>query len=289
VISDPLARLIQDVCRYIEDHDPCEGSLTLASIGEHVHVSPYHLQKVFKRMMGITPRQYAEARRLGRLKPLIKKRQDVTTALYEAGYASSSRLYERASARLGMTPGTYLRGGKGIRIRYTIVDSPLGRLLVAVTEKGICAVNFGDSDEVLERDLLGEYPAAEVLREDGDLGEWVSVLLQHLKGWKPHLDLPLDVQVTTFQWRVYEELRTTPYGNTRSYGEIAESLGQPKAVRAVAKACAQNPAALVIPCHRAVRKDGGLGGYRWGIERKREILEIEAQFSKKTYLGKEES
>jgi AraC family transcriptional regulator of adaptative response/methylated-DNA-[protein]-cysteine methyltransferase len=192
--------------------------------------------------------------------------------MYEAGYGSSSRLYERAAAQLGMTPGTYQRGGRGMRLRYTVADCPLGRLLLAATEHGISAVYLGDETEPLEAALRHEYPAAEMARDDAGLGEWLGELLEHLNGRRPHLDLPLDVQATAFQRRVWQELQTIPYGSTRSYGEIARRLGRPQATRAVARACATNPVSVVIPCHRVVREDGGLGGYRWGLERKRQLL-----------------
>jgi AraC family transcriptional regulator of adaptative response/methylated-DNA-[protein]-cysteine methyltransferase len=222
--------------------------------------------------MGITPHRYAEAYRLSRLKILLRKGEDVTGALYEAGYSSSSRLYERTPVQLGMTPATYRRGGRGMRIGYAIIDSYLGYLLIAATEKGICAVSLGDTDSVLETALTREYPNAEIQRNDIGFGEWVSAILKYLSGEQPHLDLPMDIKVTAFQWRVYKELCAIPYGITRSYGEIAEVLGHPKAARAVGWACAINPVSLVIPCHRVVQKNGSLGGYRWGLDRKRLLL-----------------
>lgn len=270
--------MVQHACRYIESHIEAhlEGPLTLAALGKEVSVSPYHLQRVFKRVMGITPRQYAQAYRLGQLKQQLKAGESVTTALYSAGYGSSSRLYEQAPAQLGMTPAAYRRGGKSMRIGYTIVDSPLGRLLIAATEKGICAISLGDSDAALETALFSEYPAAEIQRDGVELSQWVNILLNHLNGQQPHLDLPIDVQATAFQWRVWESLRAIPYGSTRSYGQIAQTLGDPKAARAVARACATNPVAIVVPCHRVVREDGSLGGYRWGLERKRHLLAQES-------------
>ncbi len=276
-IRDPSAKLIEDACRYIEGHDSSGGALTLAAIGDYVQRSPYHLQRIFKRITGITPHQYAEASRLGRLKPLMKKGNNVTDALYRAGYGSSSRLYERSSGQLGMTPGTYQRGGRDMQIKYAIADSPLGRLLVAMTEKGVAAVSLGSSDDALESALVAEYPAAEICRDDTHLESFLELLLKHLSGAQPHLDLPLDVQATAFQWRVYKALQAIPYGATRSYEEIARTIGQPTAARAVAKACASNPTALVIPCHRVVCKNGSLSGYRWGVARKRELLAREAK------------
>ena len=273
-VQEPHTELVQHTCRYIETH--LESPLTLAALSSEVNMSPYHLQRVFKRVMGITPRQYAEARRLGQLKAQLKEGESVTKALYEAGYNSSSRLYERAPAQLGMTPTAYQRGGQGKRIDYTIVDSSPGRLLVAATERGVCAICLGDSDAALESALLAEYPAAEIHRDGTHLSQWVDALLSHLNGQQPHLDLPLDVQATAFQWRVWEELRNIPYGSTRSYSEVAKALGQPNAARAVAQACATNPVAIAIPCHRVVRENGDSGGYRWGTERKRRLLAQES-------------
>jgi AraC family transcriptional regulator of adaptative response/methylated-DNA-[protein]-cysteine methyltransferase len=269
---DPQVILVQRLCRCIENYDSVDERLTLNAMGKYVQVSPYHLQRIFKRNMGITPKQFAEACRVRRLKGLFKNGENVTSALYEAGYGSSSRLYEGASTRLGMTPGTYLRGGKGMRINYTIINSSLGRLLVAATERGISAVSIGRFDVALEGALFDEYPAAEICRDETGLGEYVNALLKYIDGKQPNLNLPMDIQVTAFQWRVYETLRAIPYGQTRSYAEVAETMGQPKAIRAVARACASNPAALVIPCHRVVQKTGHPGGYRWGTQTKRALL-----------------
>ena len=273
-VRDPQAEVVQQVCRYIAAH--LDESLTLDELGAQVNVSPFHLQRTFKQVMGISPREYAEACRLDQLKTHLRNGDSVTGALYEAGFNSSSRLYDRAPASLGMTPAAYRKGGAGMRIGYTIVDSPLGRLLVAATERGVCAVSLGD-DTVLESTLLGEYPAAQIQRDDTHLHQWVSAILDYLNGWQPHLDLPVDVQATAFQRRVWQELQNIPYGETRSYSEVARAIGSPKAVRAVANACANNPAALVIPCHRVVREDGSLGGYRWGIQRKAALLQQERE------------
>ncbi len=277
--------LVRRACRYIEQN--LDSPLSLASLSAQVHFSQYHLLRVFKRIMGITPRQYAEACRLGRLKAQLKDGEPVTRALYDVGDGSSSRLYERAPSQLGMTPTAYRRGGPGMHIHYTIVDCPLGRLLVAATAKGICAVSLGDDDTVLESALFSEYPAAEINR-DGDginLGQWVNALMSHLNGQQPHIDLPLDVQATAFQRRVWQELQAIPYGSTRSYSEVARALGQPKATRAVAHACATNPVPLVIPCHRVVREDGTLGGYRWGLERKQQLLAQEANVAQQEKIA----
>jgi AraC family transcriptional regulator of adaptative response/methylated-DNA-[protein]-cysteine methyltransferase len=265
--------LVERVCRYIDDN--LDGPLTLATLGEQAHVSPAHLQRVFKRALGISPRQYADARRLERVKKGLKNRKTVTAAMYEAGYGSSSRLYERAAHQLGMTPAAYQRGGTDVVVRFTVADCPLGRLLLAGTERGVCAVSLGDEDDGLEQWLRAEYPSALVEPDDGTLNNWLKELLRHLAGEQPCLDLPLDVQATAFQWRVWQELRRIPYGSTRSYHAIAEAIGQPNATRAVARACATNPVSVVIPCHRVIREDGQLGGYRWGLQRKKALLKQE--------------
>jgi AraC family transcriptional regulator of adaptative response/methylated-DNA-[protein]-cysteine methyltransferase len=260
--------------RALIDARPDEA-LTLEQLGAQIGASPTHLQRVFKRVIGISPRQYAESRRIDRLKARLKEGDNVTTALYQAGYNSSSRLYEQAPERLGMTPATYGRGGAGAQIGYTIADSPLGRLLVAATDRGICFVSLAETDAMLEAALAREYPAATIARDDARLGEWIGAVARHLAGDQVRLDLPLDVQATAFQWRVWEALKAIPYGDTRSYGQIAAALGDRNAARAVARACATNPVALVIPCHRVVREGGEMGGYRWGTDRKQALLERE--------------
>jgi AraC family transcriptional regulator of adaptative response/methylated-DNA-[protein]-cysteine methyltransferase len=273
--ASPELDMIGRACRLIEQH--LENTPpTLDVLGRELQSSPYQLERTFKRFLGITPRQYADALRLDRLKSSLRADHDVTSALYEAGYGSSRGLYERAPQQLGMTPATYRRGGRGMEISYATADSPLGRLLVAGTERGICSVSLGDSDEALAQGLAAEYPDARIRRDNSRLRLGVSVLIAHLCGKMPHLDLPLDVRATAFQWRVWQELRKIPYGETRSYSQIAQALGRPKAVRAVANACAANPAALVIPCHRIVRENGEPGGYRWGAERKRVLLSRES-------------
>ena len=270
------AKLVERLCREIEASlDEGDGAITLTTLSQRVGTNPYQIQRSFKRVMGITPRQYADAKRLARLKSRLQKGQDVTGALYDAGYGSSRALYERAPSRMGMTPATYRKGGRGMRVGYTIADSPLGRLLVGATERGVCAVCLGASDKALEANLAAEYPRAEISRDDATLAPWVTAFLSHLQGRLPHLDLPVDVRATAFRWRVWEELRAIPYGSTRSYSDVARAIGQPRAVRAVAHACATNPVAVVIPCHRVVGKDGGLHGYRWGLERKQQLLALE--------------
>lgn len=280
---DRRVDLIRTLCRRL-DADP-ESRPSLADLGRAAGMSPYHVQRLFKKVVGITPRQYADARRIERFKARLKRGSKVTDALYEAGYGSSSRLYEGGSARLGMTPATYRAGGKGARIAYTVITSPMGRLLVAATERGICGVSLGDRDRPLEEFLRDEYPAAEIRRDDAAVAPLAVRVLAALdgktrKGRAVDHFLPLDIRATAFQWRVYDALRRIPAGTTRSYSAVARSLGMPKGARAVARACATNNVAVVIPCHRVVRQDGDLGGYRWGLERKQAILDRERRTAK---------
>jgi AraC family transcriptional regulator, regulatory protein of adaptative response / methylated-DNA-[protein]-cysteine methyltransferase len=256
-----------------------ESGPTLANLSEQLRVSPHRLARGFKRITGITPREYTDARRLERLKAGLRNGGTVADAVYEAGYGSSRAVYERAQAQLGMTPGAYRRGGAGMQIGYTIVESPLGRLLIAATGRGICSVCLGEADQTLERALFAEYPKAEVRHDEAGLRPLVAAFQDHLGGREPQFALPVDVQATAFQWRVWRELRDIPYGETRSYSDVARAIGKPQAVRAVARACATNPVAVVIPCHRVVRQDGSLGGYRWGLDRKRALLKREKQTS----------
>ena len=270
---DPKIEALRKVCRFIESCD--EGPPTLDALGDMAGLSPYHLQRSFKRLVGVTPRQYYDALRIGRLKSSLRDGDAVTGALYEAGYGSTSRLYEKAPSQLGMTPATYAKGGKGAMITYAITDSPLDRLLVGATARGVAAVYLGDDDGALEAALRAEYPAAGLTRDDGGLGRWFEPLLAHLEGREPHLALPLDVRATAFQRQVWEALRAIPYGETRSYGQIAEAIHKPKAVRAVAGACAANKVSLLVPCHRVIGAKGDLAGYRWGVERKKKLLDQE--------------
>jgi AraC family transcriptional regulator, regulatory protein of adaptative response / methylated-DNA-[protein]-cysteine methyltransferase len=267
------SELVRRVCCEIgADVDrPADLRRLAASSG----ISAHHLQRTFRRAMGITPRQYADAIRVARLKSHLRKGTNVTTALYETGYGSASRLYEKSDAQLGMTPATYRRGGQGMQISYTVADCSLGRVLVAATARGVSAVYLGDKDEPLAAALRKEYPQAEVRRSSEEHSQWVRAIVRHLAGAQPQLDLPTDVVATAFQRRVWEALRSIPFGKTRTYREVARALGQPTATRAVARACATNPTSIVVPCHRVVRTDGTLGGYRWGLHRKQLLLEQE--------------
>ena len=272
-VLDPQMEMVQRVCRVLNSND--SETVKLAELATHAGVSVFHLQRTFKRVMGISPRQYVAARRIDNFKTLVRKGDSVTTALYDSGFNSSRRLYEHAAEELGMTPATYSRGGRGVHINYTIVSSSMGRLLVAMTDRGVCAVRMGDSDSELEKDLREEFPQAQITRADSALRDPVQKILNHLDNNEPRLDLPIDVRSTAFQRQVWEKLRAIPYGQTVSYGDVAKALGKPGAVRAVGRACATNPVALVIPCHRVVREDKSLGGYRWGLERKKKLIESE--------------
>lgn len=250
--------------------------LTLERLGREVGLSPFHLQRTFRDRVGVSPRAYQAARRLDRFRGHARDGATVGRATYEAGFNSSRSLYERAAGGLGMTPGRYRRGGAGLDIRYTIVDSPLGRLLVGATAKGVCAVAIGDDDVELETSLGAEFPRACVSRDEAGLREWAEGVARQAAGADPGMAVPTDLRGTVFQLRVWAALRMIPAGETRTYAEVAAEIGAPRAVRAVAGACAGNHAALVVPCHRVIRSDGGLGGYRWGMDRKRILLESES-------------
>lgn len=271
---DGAAAAARRAAAFIDAH--ADERITLSALARETGVSPFHLQRVFRREIGVSPREYQQARRLERLRNQLRQGDTVSRATYEAGFGSPSRVYEQAGARLGMTPAAYRRGGDGIRIRFAIVSSPLGRLLVAATPNGVCAVSLGDSDAQLEHRLRAEFPRATIERDDdGSLGAVAEQVLAHLRGDGPAHDLPLDVRGTAFQQQVWCALLAIPYGETRSYAQVAAAIGQPTATRAVARACATNPVAVVIPCHRVVRSDGGLGGYAGGVERKERLLHIE--------------
>jgi AraC family transcriptional regulator of adaptative response/methylated-DNA-[protein]-cysteine methyltransferase len=268
--ADPAVALVREACRALD-------------AGQRPRGDVHKLARAFKRVLGITPRQYADARRVARFKQELRRRKQVSPALYEAGYGSSSRVYEHSHAQLGMTPGTYARGGAGVDIVFVTVPTAVGRLLVAATGRGVCRVMLGDDATTLEVGLRREFSAANIHREQGGtLERFVDAILSYLDGREPHLDLPLDIRATAFQRRVWQELQRIPFGETRSYTDIARAIGVPRATRAVARACATNPAALVIPCHRVVREDGALGGYRWGLERKQALLERERRVTPAT-------
>ncbi|MFZ5815256.1 MAG: bifunctional DNA-binding transcriptional regulator/O6-methylguanine-DNA methyltransferase Ada [Bacillota bacterium] len=258
-----------------------ESTPSLAALGKAVGLSPFHLQRLFKRATGLTPKEYAQLHRAERLKAELKQGANVTQALYEAGYGSPRALYEKAARHLGMSPGAYRSGGAGEEIAYATAETPLGRVLVAATPRGVCDLRFGDEDQPLVEGLRREFPRAAIRHDPEALAPHLRAVQAHLTGRQTRLDLPLDVKGTAFQQRVWEALRSIPYGEVRSYRELAAMIGEPTAVRAVARACATNPVAVVVPCHRIVRTSGDLAGYRWGVERKRALLEQERSYSPK--------
>ena len=270
------AEAVARAAAYLEVH--LDGRVTLAALARHVGLSPFHLQRTFRRALGLSPRAFQDAKRLARFKARVRQGEAVGMATYEAGYGSSRGLYESARAGLGMTPATYRRGGAGETIRYTLVATELGRLLVATTGRGVCSVCVGADDARLEAELRAEFPSAAFSRDDEHVKPWVEAVLRHVRdaGATP----PLDLRGTAFQLRVWQALREIPAGETRSYGDVARAIGMPRASRAVARACATNRLALVVPCHRVVRGDGAPGGYRWGPSVKRKLLDREAEHTK---------
>jgi AraC family transcriptional regulator, regulatory protein of adaptative response / methylated-DNA-[protein]-cysteine methyltransferase len=261
------------ICRYIEQH--LDEPVTLDRLGKEFQQSPFHLQRKFKAILGITPREYADSCRLKTLKRNLQAGDSVTRAMYDAGYGSSSRLYERTASQLGMTPDKYRRGAIAASIRYASLDSPLGRMIVAATDKGICSIQFGRSDSELLQGLKREFPFAIRKEDEGGLHSWVSQLLKRMEGKNLDSALPLDIRATAFQRQVWTYLQSIPFGETRSYSEVAKAIGHPKACRAVARACASNPVAVAIPCHRVVHENGSTSGYRWGLARKKALLQME--------------
>jgi AraC family transcriptional regulator, regulatory protein of adaptative response / methylated-DNA-[protein]-cysteine methyltransferase len=266
---------VREICRFIEQH--LDEPLTLGRLGEQFQQSPFHLQRRFKAVVGITPREYADSCRLRLLKRNLQAGDSVTRAMYDAGYGSSSRLYERTASQLGMTPDKYRRGAVAATIRYAFADSPLGRMLIAATERGICSIQFGRTDGELIEGLKREFPFAVRKQDEGGVQPWVDALLNHMRGQDLDSSLPLDIRATAFQRKVWTYLQSIPFGATQSYRQVAKAIGRPRACRAVARACASNPVAVAIPCHRVVREDGGMGGYRWGMARKKALLTMERQ------------
>jgi len=270
----PQVTWVKKACDYIRRHP--EEKITLNTLASEAGVSAYHLQRMFKRVIGISPRQYQETCRIERLKGQLREGKSVTKAVYGAGYGSPSWIYKDSRAKLGMTPGAYRRRGEGMKIRYRIIDSPLGKLIVARTRNGVCYLGLWDDEMTLEASLRSEYPKAELTRETGRPDPWTREILDYLDGRVIQLGIPVDVDGTEFQRRVWAELQSIPRGQTRTYGEVARSMGHPEAVRAVGRACATNPVSLLIPCHRVVGKAGDLHGYHWGLGRKKALLEVES-------------
>ncbi len=268
-IAGPVA-LVQRAASQLAESS--EESVRLGALATTLGTTQATLRRAFLRVTGLKPRELAEALRIQRFKAMLRAGKSITDALYETGYGSSSRVYERSNAQLGMTPATYQKGGKGMKIGYSIAKSPLGKVLVAATERGVSAVYLGDAENAMIAELRQEYPRAEIAPAADSFQRWVREIMQRIEGKQPRMELPLDLQATAFQRRVWQELQRIPRGRTRTYSQVAQSLGQPRAVRAVARACATNPVSVVVPCHRVIREDGKLAGYRWGLSRKEKLL-----------------
>lgn len=268
---------IRKVCRYIETHS--EEPLTLDQLASMAAMSRYHFARSFKAVVGVTPKQYLAGIRFGELKRGLAEAKPVDAAVYDAGYGSASRVYEQAISRLGMTPAQYRRSGDGVAISYAPLETPAGLMMIGATDRGICFVQFGGSEAELLAKLRSEYRKARIEPMETppppQFAGWVKAIARHVSGDQPHLDLPLDIRATAFQMRVWKYLQSVPYGDVQSYSEVAEAIGSPNGARAVAGACASNPVAIVIPCHRVIRGTGELGGYRWGLERKRALIDRE--------------
>ncbi len=272
--GNPRQQLVKAICRFIEQH--LDEPLTLATLSAEFRQSAFHLQRTFKAVLGITPKQYADSCRMRGFRQRLKAGHSVTRAMHDAGYSSTSRLYSRTTSELGMEPAKYRSGAIAAPIRYTCTDSPLGRMLIAATQKGICSIQFADSDEELEHALRQEFPFAVRRRDDAQLADLAQGVITKMRGSEPAESLPLDIRATAFQRRVWTYLQSLRAGETKSYSEVAKAIRRPSAVRAVARACATNPVAVAIPCHRVVRSDGESGGYRWGMHRKQKLLQMES-------------
>jgi len=283
----PCKRCSPNVDKSVEDNaglfkraatllvEQMESINTVKSWAYTMDISLAQLRRVVKEFSGLSPREYLLIKKIEDFKHGVQAGENVTSALYSAGFGSSSRLYEKANRNLGMTPGKYKNGGYGERIVFAVMNTSYGDLLVAATRNGVCSVMFGNDDDELTEMLRKEFPRAEIVPDTGELSPWLAILEQYFDGFSGLLNIPLDLQASAFRQRVWAELRRIPFGETRSYTQVAEAIGQPTAVRAVASACAANPVALVTPCHRVIHSDGSISGYRWGYERKRALLESE--------------
>jgi len=277
---DPLDRALALIA------DAADAPPRLNELARAVGLSASHLQRAFRKRFGVSPAEYAQSLKLKNLKSALRAAPRVTDAIYDAGYGSGSRVYEKTGQLLGMTPATYRRGAAGVALRYTTLKIPLGRLLIAATERGICSVALGDDDATLFAGLRQEFPKALIERVDAGRDEWLAAVVARVQaeiGGAATIEAaplpPVDIRATAFQWRVWQALQRIPRGSTRSYSDIAAAIGAPRSVRAVANACARNRLAVVVPCHRVIREDGSLGGYRWGIARKQDLLERESRRS----------
>lgn len=272
-----INQVVHDLARHLSAHP--EQALRLTELAKRAGYSAFHLQRNFKAIIGSTPKEYQTAARLRTLKQQLRSDASVSAAIYDAGFGSGSRVYEKADGQLGMTPSEYRAGGKGLTISYASGSTPLGLLMIGATDRGICFLQFGDSHDALAQELQRQFPASVTQPMPSgsktQFNAWMEALKRHLRGLEPRLDLPLDVRGTAFQLIVWRYLQKLPYGEVRSYAEVAQAIGRPSAARAVARACASNNVALLIPCHRVVRGTGELGGYRWGLQRKRVLLDTE--------------
>ena len=272
--ADPQIAAIDAVSRYLTEN--ATQQTRLKDVAKATGVAPLTILRGFKRVLGVTPREFAKSQRIANFKTKVRApKTTVTEALYDAGFNSSSRLYESSNATLGMTPTSLKRGGKGEQIRYAIAESPLGPLLVAATAKGVCQIAFADAEGSLVTGLQTAFPEAELKQMDRELSYAVEAVISAIKESSGAQSLPIDIRATAFQTRVWRELQAIPRGETRTYSQIAEALDSPQSVRAVANACASNPLAALVPCHRVIGKNGALTGYRWGLARKRQLLETE--------------
>jgi AraC family transcriptional regulator, regulatory protein of adaptative response / methylated-DNA-[protein]-cysteine methyltransferase len=271
--QDGASALVQQAAALIANAS--DDSVRLGALTRELHASPAKLRRAFHHVTGLAPKEFEQALRLQRFKKMLREGSRVTEALYACGYGSSSRLYEKTNAQLGMTPASYRKGGEGMQIGYSVADTSLGKVLVGTTERGVSAVYLGEKESALVEALRKEYPKAEIARHEGSNLDWLKEIVRRVEGSAPSFDLPLDVKATAFQRRVWQELQRIPRGTTRTYTQVARALGKPNSVRAVARACATNPVSIVVPCHRVVRMDGNLAGYRWGLQRKQKLLERE--------------
>ena len=273
-LAERHAALVAQLCRYIENAEQAPG---LEELARHAEMSAYHLHRIFKAVAGLTPKAYAAAHRMKRVRAELDRSETVTEAIFEAGYNSVGRFYETSNRALGMSPTSFRAGGANTEIRFAIGECSLGSILVAASERGVCAILLGDDPDELSRDLQDRFPQAGLIGGDAGFEQLVAKVVGLVEAPRLGVDLPLDLRGTAFQQRVWQALREIPVGETASYTEIARRIGSPKAARGVARACAANALALAIPCHRVVRSDGGLSGYRWGVERKRALLDREKQ------------
>jgi AraC family transcriptional regulator of adaptative response/methylated-DNA-[protein]-cysteine methyltransferase len=271
--QDSATALVQQVAAVLAAGS--DDSLRLGELAAELNTTPAKVRRAFRRVTGLSPKEFEQAFRLARFKKMLREGSSVTEALYSCGYGSSSRLYEKTNAHLGMTPASYRKGGAGMQIGYTVANTTLGKLLVAATERGVSAVYLGESEKSLVEELRKEYAQAEIVRAGDGNGSWLKEIVRRVEGNAPSLDLPLDIHATAFQRSVWQELQKIPRGTTRTYTQVARALGKPRSVRAVARACATNPVSIVVPCHRFIRTDGTLAGYRWGLQRKEKLLERE--------------